>query len=91
MMKMNRNKSHIPTLGLSIALLAFSSTAWAWEVKSYYPSPLEPTLPDASQARQAVIQTPWVLRAVRQAHQQSMQNSWKSVNPPVTPASNATP
>lgn len=65
-----------------IPMLLSLSTAHAWEVKSYYPTGLTPTLPDAEEAQRLISQPPRLLNTIRQAHRQSLQTGWKGVAPP---------
>ena len=63
-------------------MLAGLSTAFAWEVKSYYPTGLTPTLPDSEEAQRQATQAPTLLNTIRQAHRESLQFGWKGVVPP---------
>jgi hypothetical protein len=72
----------LPTFSLRVVAfiattLVSTSTAWAWQPKAYYPSGFAPTMPGADEARRIVDQPPLLLRAVRDAHRQSLQRSWQ--------------
>lgn len=71
--------------GLVVAVagwfLGAGSTVSAWEVKSHYPTSVDPTMPDAEQAKRSVYEPSGMLRALGEAHRQSMQRGWKGVSP----------
>jgi hypothetical protein len=80
----SRKRNALGTIVATSALfLAIPATSWAWAAKAYYPSALEPTLPDAHEARQLMTEPPWFFQALRAAHRESLSRSWKSITPPV--------
>ncbi len=72
-------------------LLASAPTGWAGGVQSYYPTALEPVLPDATEARRLIVQPASAFQVLRHAHGQSLQRSWKSITPPVADPTTVTP
>ena len=70
--------------GLVLVLLASMPAAWALGARSYYPYALQPTLPDAAEALRLVAEFPRMLYPFRSAHQQSLQQGWKSIAPPLS-------
>ncbi len=78
-----RSQKKMYTSSLVIVVAAGMPAAWALSPQSYYPYALEPTLPNAAEAQRMVAAFPWILRPLREAHQQSIQRGWKSIAPPL--------
>ena len=91
-MSIRSNSKHawfkLHKLGLTGALLVvlfFSmSSAWALGARSYYPYALQPTMPNAAEAERLVAEFPWILKPFRKAHQQSLNQGWISIAPPLS-------
>ncbi|MDJ0834507.1 MAG: hypothetical protein QNJ69_13365 [Gammaproteobacteria bacterium] len=68
--------------GLTIALFTALPAVQAMGFNAYYPYVLQPSMPDGVAAQYEVTRLSWVLRPLREAHQQSLHSGWKSIAPP---------
>lgn len=64
-------------LALSLAVVALP--ARGWEVKSFYPTAVVPSLPDAAQARAAVNTPAPIVGALQEAHRTAAARGWVGI------------
>jgi hypothetical protein len=86
-----RVRKRMSLAAMAVLLLASAPAAWAWAVKSYYPTAFEPALPDAAEARRLAGEPATIFQTLRHAHRQSLERSWMSVTPPIPDQSAVAP
>ncbi len=64
---------------LVMPLLAASPSLLAWGPSAFYPTPMDPVMPDPERAQQLRLEVPGVLETLRHAHRQSARQEWTGV------------